>query len=304
MSNYLTDAAKNAANNAATDAINNNPAVSTGLNVAAGIQTSNPITITPAGMDLTTMSSDDILKDREEKNKQRINQVANTILAENKEAEDSKGKLNEFITSATDTVVGVESKLLEAEVQVATIGPVALADAADKTINTQGPKFMKTLQSIVDFFYKGKNLFKNAQANAEVENLKIEEKADAEQILVLMKTGLTEKEAKAKYDIIKTKREKEKNNELRIAEAAAALEIAKKTGGGRKILTLHQIQKGGRQSAKRTKKSINEFLNTSVTSSQILNMITNPGDHKRNTKVKRKRNNSKYSRRIRAKKMH
>lgn len=74
--------------------------------------------------------------------------------------------------------------------------------------------------------------------------------------------------------------------------------------GGGKQSSLSQIQKGGRQSAKRTQKSINEFLNSSVTSSQILSMFNNQEDYKRNTKVKRKRNNSKYSRRIRANKMH
>ena len=60
-------------------------------------------------------------------------------------------------------------------------------------------------------------------------------------------------------------------------------------GNSRKTLTLGQIQKGGRQSANRTKKSIHDFFKSSVTSSHILKMVKKHGDNKRNTKVKRKR---------------
>ena len=96
--------------------------------------------------------------------------------------------------------------------------------------------------------------------------------------------------------------EKKKEAEEKKAEA----EAKKKEGGGKKgwfsgggkPFSLNQIQKGGRQSAKRTKKSINEFLNSSVTSSQILNMIAKSGDDKRKTKVKRKRNNGRVSKKV------
>ncbi len=60
-------------------------------------------------------------------------------------------------------------------------------------------------------------------------------------------------------------------------------------GNSRKTFTLGQIQKGGRQSANRTKKSIHDFFKSSVTSSHILKMVKKHGDNKRNTKVKRKR---------------
>ena len=122
-------------------------------------------------------------------------------------------------------------------------------------------------------------------------------------------SNLTKEQAEAEYDILEKERnEKEKADaaaELKIAEAAAAaataVEVAKATstkeGGSRKkSITLSQIQKGGRQSAKRTKKSINDFFNSSVTSSQILKMVTNTN---RNTKVKRKRKGKGISRRSR-----
>ncbi len=238
--------------------------------------------------------------------------VMNTVLPPNSNNlqpnKKPEGYINQIVTSATDTIANVESQVIGAEAKVATTGAVAVAQAVDDTINTQGPKFMKALQSIINFFYKGKNIFKNAEANAEVDKLRIKQQSDAEQIEVLMKTGLTKDQAKEKYDKIEAKREKKEDTALRIEEAAAAtaaaIKFAKASGGGRNMFSLHQIQKGGRQSAKRTKKSINEFLNTSVTSSQILNMIIKSDDHKRNTKVKRKINNGKYSRRVRAKKMH
>ena len=69
-------------------------------------------------------------------------------------------------------------------------------------------------------------------------------------------------------------------------------------GGGK--LNLNQIQKGGRLSARRTKKSINEFLNSSVTSSQILNMV----NKQRHTKIKGKKScNRLTKKRVRARKM-
>ncbi len=234
--------------------------------------------------------------------------VMSTVLPQNSNSLQPNKKSEGVVDKVINTISNVEAKVIETEAKVATTGAVAVAKAVKNTIDTQGPEFITALQSIINFFYKGKNIFKNAEVNAEVEKLKIKQKSDAEQIEVLMETGLTKEQATEKYDKIEAKREKKEDTELRIAEAAAAtaaaIKFAKASGGGRNMFSLHQIQKGGRQSAKRTKKSINEFLNTSVTSSQILNMIIKSEDHKRNTKVKRKINNGKYSRRVRAKKMH
>ena len=67
--------------------------------------------------------------------------------------------------------------------------------------------------------------------------------------------------------------------------------------GGKKN-SLKQIQKGGRLAANRTRKSINEFLNSSVTSSYIYDMVQNNMTKKggkmkqrRKSKSKRKRSN-------------
>jgi hypothetical protein len=44
-------------------------------------------------------------------------------------------------------------------------------------------------------------------------------------------------------------------------------------GGTRRGSTLKNIQKGGKMAAKRTQKSINDFLKPSITSSSILKLI-------------------------------
>jgi hypothetical protein len=56
-------------------------------------------------------------------------------------------------------------------------------------------------------------------------------------------------------------------------------------GGKKNHQTFIHIQKGGKQTAKRTKKSISEFLNSGIRSSQIIKMINGKG----NGKTRRKR---------------
>jgi hypothetical protein len=71
--------------------------------------------------------------------------------------------------------------------------------------------------------------------------------------------------------------------------------------GGKKF-SLNHIQKGGRLAAKRTRKSINEFLNSSVTSSYIYGMVQNnmtKNGGKRKSKRKRSNKNKRSLKRIR-----
>ena len=220
---------------------------------------------------------------------------------------ESDGAVTEAVNELTDGFAKLETTLVTAEAKVATTTAVAIADAVGNTIKTQGPKLLDNVKKGAEYLYEVVNTIKEAKfkANAEADTaaLKINEAAKNEQIKILMISGLTKEQAEAEFDIL----EKERNEKEKVAAAAevevakadasidAALEIAKATGaaaaaGGsrKKSITLGQIQKGGRQSAKRTKKSINDFFNSSVTSSQILKMITNTNTN-RNTKVKRKR---------------
>lgn len=65
--------------------------------------------------------------------------------------------------------------------------------------------------------------------------------------------------------------------------------------GGKKN-SLKQIQKGGRMAANRTRKSINEFLNSSVTSSYIYDMVQN-NMTKKGGKMKQKRKSKRNKKR-------
>ena len=66
--------------------------------------------------------------------------------------------------------------------------------------------------------------------------------------------------------------------------------LAAAAAGGGRHPNIKEVQKGGAAAAKRAQDSIKQFLSSSVTSSQILNMV------KRKTKAKRKRNGKRYSR--------
>jgi hypothetical protein len=68
------------------------------------------------------------------------------------------------------------------------------------------------------------------------------------------------------------------------------LETGLEVKGGGRHSNIKEVQKGGAAAAKRAENSIKQFLDSSVTSSHILNMV------KRKTKAKRRRNGKRYSR--------
>jgi hypothetical protein len=96
------------------------------------------------------------------------------------------------------------------------------------------------------------------QARRELEETERLEKEEAERVerLELEKAKVEAKEAEAKAK-----------------EAEAKAKEASLSGGRRNKGTLKNIQKGGKMAAKRTQKSINDFLKPSITSSSVLKMI-------------------------------
>jgi predicted CopG family antitoxin len=188
------------------------------------------------------------------------------------------------------------------------------AERVGKTLKTNSPQIMDAIQTTSELFFNGQNVYEKikdeAKAKADVISTQINADAKSSQIEILMRSGITKEEAEAEFKKIEEKREEDekadRDAELKMEEAAAAaataLELAKATsnkeGGSRKkMMTLSQIQKGGRQSANRTKKSINDFFNSSVTSSQILKRFAKP-DNKRKTirKSKRRKHGGRRSR--------
>jgi hypothetical protein len=175
-------------------------------------------------------------------------------------------QLQPTLKDAAETVA--EAKIaLETAVDTATLNAIEAADEAE--YQTHKAKHIDTADTKEEFLEKRREQLEKIKAEAK------EEKKE-------------EEEEKAKEE----------------AEEKKGGKGGKKWwfSGGDKPFSLNQIQKGGRQSAKRTKKSINEFLNSPVTSSQILNMIAKSGDDKRKTKIKRKRNSGRVSKKVKIRK--
>lgn len=81
-------------------------------------------------------------------------------LQADKDLQADKGFLNEIISEAATAVGGVEAKLLEAELTVATTGTVAAADAVGNTIKTQGPKLLDNVKKGAEYLYEVVNTLK------------------------------------------------------------------------------------------------------------------------------------------------
>jgi hypothetical protein len=99
--------------------------------------------------------------------------------------------------------------------------------------------------------------------------------------MVASRPGLTEEEARKEIDdaerLEKEKEELQKIQQFELEKAKIVGEFKSERksmlGGGKRGSTLKNIQKGGKMSAKRTQKSINDFLKPSMTSSSILKLI-------------------------------
>jgi hypothetical protein len=202
----------------------------------------------------------------------------------------------------TEAAAKAAAKAAEAATKAAAKATRVVSD----TIQTEAPQVIDSVKKLATVWYDLQATLQEAAVKLDVDALKIAEQSKTDQIQILMTNGLSKDQANAKLEEIEKKEERKKERDEKEREReeknATMLELATinanaiktQDGGSRKRNTLSQIQKGGRQSAKRTQKSINDFFNSSVTSSQILKMVTKNGDkprdkHKRKTKVKRRR---------------
>ena len=192
-------------------------------------------------------------------------------------------------TSAEIASIGITTGENAAKVEA-----IATVNAADDLAQTAADMSKNKLPGIFDNL---KDVTKVVtQGIGEVNNvidttsLEMEEAATNAQISTMMasRPGITEEQARNelinKENIEKEEVEKaiqleleNKRIEVKEAEAKAKeaeAEAKSKSGGGViKNNSLKNIQKGGKMAAKRTQKSIKEFLNSSVTSSSILKLI-------------------------------
>ena len=174
-----------------------------------------------------------------------------------------------------------------------------LAKTAANVAKTKIPDFINNVKDVTKVVTEGVGEVNNVIDNTILET---KEELIKQQIATMMtaRAGLTEEQARIKLEENKRleKEEAERVQEMELEKAkveakeaeakaiikkADALETASEakivaatggsTKGSKKRINLKNIQKGGKMSARRTQKSIKEFLKPSITSSSVLKMI-------------------------------
>jgi hypothetical protein len=192
-------------------------------------------------------------------------------------------------TGAEVGAIGISTSENAAKVQAITAINALddLAKSAADIAKNKLPGLIENVKNVTKVVTEGIGEVNNV---IDTTTLEMEEVAKNAQISTMMKLrpGLTEEEARNelinKENIEKEEAEKAQQLELenkRIdaketeAKAREAEAREAKSGGGIGIKknTLKNIQKGGKMAAKRTQKSIKDFLNSSITSSSILKLI-------------------------------
>ena len=218
---------------------------------------------------------------------------------------------NAKVKDIGSTVSNISKVFVDTGAEVATIGiktgenaakieAIAAANASADLAETAADIAKSKLPGLID---NVKNVTKVVtegigEVNNVIDNTKLEMKETLikEQIAIMMESHpeLTEEQARIKLeeDERLEKEEFETTQQLELEKAnvaamekkAEALETASEakivaaTGGSNKSpkkrnKTLKNIQKGGKMAAKRTQKSIKEFLKPSITSSSVLKLI-------------------------------
>jgi hypothetical protein len=179
-------------------------------------------------------------------------------------ANTQKKKSSDFVGNIISTVITPE--LIEARLIVDAMNQVLdkadpLIDSTEKFVNNVSEKAVK-LDNIIQIIPRRlKNNRHEYEINRNLQNRIDNDVADKEiQILEEDNNLIGEVAAREANQLIQT-----------------GFRTGVRTGGS----SIKHIQKGGQQSLKRTAKSINEFLNSSVTASHILNMVKKGGRTKR-----------------------
>jgi hypothetical protein len=243
----------------------------------------------------------DILKSSE--GQELLKELSDILLVAIKQLEKPINELTNTMNELIDKEITVGQQLLFNEIKIA-LGPVgatieiindainATANIADATSEATGifkeevEKFNEIKAKIQLWLEKVKNAGKSYQ---EYQNSSGSES--------LMK-GFNA--AKGAYNLQNSTNEMKGNmnnyaSNLNSRLSNSTVGLATKSApqpmiGGKKIQqTFNHIQKGGKQSAKRTKKSISEFLNSGIRSSQIIKMINGKGNDKTRRKQDGKR---------------
>jgi hypothetical protein len=203
-----------------------------------------------------------------------------------------------FVTAGAEAATqGIKSgtNIVKMQGIAATNASADLAKTATDIAKTKLPDIMHNVKDVTKIVTEGVGEINNV-----IDTTRLEMKEDLikERIATMMASHpvLTEEQARIELEEEKRleeeerlkKEETEKVKELEleleiekakadVLETASEAKIVGATGGSakgsKKRTTLKNIQKGGKMSAKRTQKSIDDFLKPSITSSSVLKMI-------------------------------
>jgi hypothetical protein len=215
------------------------------------------------------------------------------------------GDITQFAHNIGESISDVSKVFVDTSAEVASIGintsgnaveieATATANEANKLseiaadiAKTKLPGIINNIKDVTKGVIQGIGEVNNVIENT---TLEIKEASTNAQIATMMSSrpGLTEEQARRELEeterLEKVEAERVEQLELEKAkieakeaeakakEAEAKAKEASLSGGKRKS-SLKNIQKGGKMAAKRTQKSINDFLKPSITSSSILKLI-------------------------------
>jgi len=202
----------------------------------------------------------EILKSPE--GKELLNELSDLLLVATKELEKPIDELTNIMNELIDKEITVGQQLLFNEIKIA-LGPVgATIEIVNDAINATA--------NVADATAEATGIFKE-----EVDKFN-EIKAKIQLWLEKLKTAS------------KSREESQNSPGSTLVPGPQQTPSPTPMTGGKKIhQTFNHIQKGGKQSAKRTKKSISDFLNSGIKSSQIIKMINGKGKTRRKRHTKR-----------------
>jgi hypothetical protein len=209
-------------------------------------------------------------------------------------------------TSAEVASIGINTSgnALEIEATATVNEANKLSQIAADLAKTKLPILINNVKDVTKVVTEGIGEVNNVIDNT---TLEMKEAATTAQISTMMaaRPGLTEEQARKELEeVIRLEREKEEIQkiqqfELEKAKIEAEINLNAKdkdkdkeaAAGGSRRNTLKHIQKGGKMAAKRTQKSIHDFLKPTITSSSILKIVK--GGKKSIKKGGKKRRNNK-----------
>ena len=185
-------------------------------------------------------------------------------------------------TSAEIASIGINAtgSMVEVEATATANEANKISGIAADIAKTKLPGIFNNIKDVTKVVAQGIGEVSNVIKNTTIEVKEASKKAQIDTMMT-SRPGLTEEQARKELeDAERLEKEKEELQkiqqfELEKAKIAGQCKAERKfmLGGGGRGSTLKNIQKGGKMAAKRTQKSINDFLKPSVTSSSILKLI-------------------------------